>query len=216
MAPLSTGTAILIYAELLSNIRQVSIAVNLPTPSDSSTRAEIQDNGRFIYVHHQGCSQTLGLPAQVAVSSSLPVPGQAAVDLTWRLTVSPTDATVSRSSAEQQPVPWDSTDLAVGSEVSCRKCGLNFIPQGKLTAWLDLPSENWAEMMEFWHCHKPHDHHHGDDIETLASKGYGASNVISARSNTGLVDIASLMFSESDCQGLKVSCVTLFLISAML
>lgn len=31
--------------------------------------------------------------------------------------------------------------------------------------WKDLPSGNWAEMMDFWHCHKPDPeggHEHGD------------------------------------------------------
>jgi hypothetical protein len=59
-------------------------------------------------------------------------------------------------------------------------------------------------MMEFWHCHKPHDHEH-QDPESLASKGYGANHAISAQKGTGFVDLTSFLFSESDCQGLKVS-----------
>ncbi|KAM0251244.1 hypothetical protein ACHAP5_001842 [Fusarium lateritium] len=59
-------------------------------------------------------------------------------------------------------------------------------------------------MMEFWHCHKPHDHEH-QDPESLASKGYGANHAISAQQGTGFVDLTSFLFSESDCQGLKYS-----------
>jgi hypothetical protein len=79
--------------------------------------------------------------------------------------------------------------------------------------WKDLPSENWAEMMEFWHCHKP-DHKHGEDHgdasgkadeKTLAARGYGASSVISAQEGVGFVDLTTLLFTESDCQHLTVS-----------
>ncbi|KAF4989583.1 hypothetical protein FGRMN_9045 [Fusarium graminum] len=71
-----------------------------------------------------------------------------------------------------------------------------------------LPSENWAEMMEFWHCHKPHDHEH-QDPESLASKGYGANHAISAQQGTGFVDLTSFLFSEPDCRGLKYSSSTM-------
>lgn len=77
-----------------------------------------------------------------------------------------------------------------------------------IKAWKDLPSENWAEMMEFWHCHKPHDHDQRDP-ESLASKGYGANNAISAQPGIGFVDLTSFLFAESDCDGLKVSLITI-------
>ncbi|KAF5022241.1 hypothetical protein F66182_5714 [Fusarium sp. NRRL 66182] len=86
-------------------------------------------------------------------------------------------------------------------------CGNEFVAQNTINTWKDLPSENWAEMMEFWHCHKPHDHQH-QDSESLATKGYGANHAISAQQGTGFVDLTSFLFQESDCSGLKYSSST--------
>ncbi len=68
-----------------------------------------------------------------------------------------------------------------------------------------MPSEYWAEMMDFWHCHKLHDHgsHNGD--EHTAAKGYAAATKVTAESGIGLVDISFLLFAEKDCHGVQVS-----------
>lgn len=70
--------------------------------------------------------------------------------------------------------------------------------------WKDLPSENWAEMMEFWHCHKPEPHNH-QSHEHLADRGYGANAGISAQDAVGFIDIMSFLFTDHDTTGLKVS-----------
>jgi hypothetical protein len=198
--------SIRIYAELLSNIRQVSVAATLPTFSDPSTRAEIVEDGRVIRIQHQGQTEILILPAQVSSNLTLPSPSNPAPSLTWRLPVSPAEAKSLRPSARDEALPWTAVDLKTGSRVSCRRCDTMLVSSGKIQAWKDLPSENWAEMMEFWHCHKPHgEHNHGHDGDTLAAKGYGASNLIAAQPSIGLVDIASFMLAEQDCSNIVVS-----------
>ncbi|KAG6116566.1 hypothetical protein E4U13_001775 [Claviceps humidiphila] len=105
-------------------------------------------------------------------------------------------------SPENQAVPWAAPDPEAGSAVTCERCHSTIISDSKLRVWKDLPSENWAEMMEFWHCHKPHDRDQQENKD-LADKGYGANNnVISAQSGVGFVDIISFMFDERDCQNL--------------
>ncbi|KAM0258410.1 hypothetical protein ACHAQJ_003887 [Trichoderma viride] len=198
-------TAILsIYAELLSNIRQVSVRATLSSPSDSTTKAEILDDGHRIQVHHQGQVKALDLPASVLVRSTIPIPEQCSQDLAWRLPVPVAETELTRFSAENQSVPWSSTDIKVGSCICCRHCDHVVVQRGRIKSWKDLPSENWAEMMEFWHCHKPHEPEHHDG-ETLSKRGYGANSSITAQSETGFVDLTSFMFSESDCDGLVVS-----------
>ncbi|KAI6785612.1 uncharacterized protein J7T54_005946 [Emericellopsis cladophorae] len=150
----SPPSGILIYAEFLSNIRQVSIAVNLTSSSNADTVAEVTQGGTAFRVQHGGLTREVLLPERVAVASAVP--------------------------------------LALSMEN------------------LNLPSENWAEMMEFWHCHKPHDHDHGHtnggaEQADLTKRGYGASNAISAQETVGLVDITSFMFTESDCDGILFS-----------
>lgn len=192
-----------LYAELLSNIRQVSVVASLPSTSDASTKAELAVDGNAITISHQGLSQTLELPANVVVQAKLPIT-QSIRLLTWRLPVAGATTKASAFTAENQALPWSSTDLKAGSPITCRQCNHHIVAEGTILEWKDLPSENWAEMMEFWHCHKPVDHGKTDD-EHLTKRGYGASNLISAQASIGHVDLASFMFSESDCCSLQVS-----------
>lgn len=117
-----------------------------------------------------------------------------------------------------------------GSEVRCRGCRAALVAAGSVREWKDLPAEGWAEMMEFWHCHKPgEEHHHGHghgvgqaegsgvtadreakaDEASLASRGYGAASTISAQKGVGFVDLTTFLFDEGDCVGVTVS-VALF------
>lgn len=199
----STGD-FLIYAELLSNIRQVSVVVSLSSPVDASTKAEVSQHGRQLQVAHQGHIESISLPAQVVAPEALPIPRQGVLDLSWRLPVAPSEARPAHISLENQALPWTSVDIEAGSRIACRHCDGEFVSKDTIEAWKDLPSENWAEMMEFWHCHKPHDDNQ-HDAESLASKGYGANSAISAQAGVGFVDLTSFLFSESNCSGLAVS-----------
>lgn len=206
MAASKSVTGISIYAELLPNIRQVSVGAALPSPPDATTFAEVVDQGRRLRIHHKGCSEVVDLPAPVTKSAALAVPKAAGSELGWRLPVSIAEASALRSAPESQAVPWSSVDLKTGSPIICRECGSGLVRSGQIKSWQDLPSENWAEMMEFWHCHKPHDHGSPED-ERLANRGYGANSTITARPGVGFVDITLFMLSESDCNNLLVSLV---------
>ncbi|KAH6608654.1 ubiquitin-conjugating enzyme e2c-binding [Trichoderma cornu-damae] len=207
MAQPHTAT-ISIYAELLSNIRQVSVRATLSSPSDSTTKAEIIEDGRRFQVHHRGEVRALDLPAGVLVRSTMPIPETRSLDLAWRLPVPGAETERTRFSAESQSVPWSSAAIKVGSCICCRHCERVVVPRGRIKSWRDLPSENWAEMMEFWHCHKPHEHEHEHEHhngEALSQRGYGANSAITAQPEIGFVDLTSFMFSESDCDGLSFS-----------
>jgi ubiquitin-protein ligase E3 D len=206
MQPAAAMNDIIIYAELLSNIRQVSVAVSIPSPLDATTSAEV--DGLILRITHQGQTQALTLPALVSKDpGQLPLPASSISRLNWRLPISMSAANTLSFSPENQPLPWNSTDLQIGSSIYCRSCRHAIVEAGVIKEWKDLPSENWAEMMEFWHCHKPHDHDHGhDNHENLEKRGYGASNLIAAQRGIGFVDISSFSLLESDCTGLSVSC----------
>lgn len=217
-----------IYAELLTNIRQLSVAVTLPSSAGGQTRALIAPNGETLHIHHAGTETSFPLPgrvlAQTGAPTALPTPPPSASSsvsqtLSWRLPLA--DSPVARSSSTSladDPVPWTARDLLPGSAVACRRCAAVVVPGGKAWEWKDLPSENWAEMMDFWHCHKPStdhedEHEHGvngegkekDDHEHLTRRGYGANSSIAAQPGVGMVDLTSFLFCEADCVGLKVS-----------
>ncbi|GAP86314.2 putative ubiquitin-conjugating enzyme E2C-binding [Rosellinia necatrix] len=189
---------VLVYAELLSNIRQVSVGCTLPTPASEHTQVAITADGWALTVTHDGSSQTIRLPERVAPFSRLPIKSAAGTSLSWRL---PLAAPLSGRAlpASEESVPWSAIDLETGSAIVCRTCRSTVVEAGTLVVWKDLPSENWAEMMEFWHCHKPDNHHkHGNDDEHLANRGYGSNSRIEAQAGVGFVDLTSFLVAAPD------------------
>ncbi|KAI5466345.1 ubiquitin-conjugating enzyme E2-binding protein [Mariannaea sp. PMI_226] len=204
---METTAEVSIYAEYLSNIRQISVVASLTSPADASTKAEVVQNGHQLQITHHGSVESVHLPAQVVSPPTLPISKSSGLNLSWRLPVSPSEVRPSPFSLESQALPWTSIDVQAGSRVSCRACNSEIVSEGTIKVWKDLPSENWAEMMEFWHCHKPHDHNQQDE-GSLANKGYGANSAISAQPSIGFVDLTSFLFAESDCSGLTYSSST--------
>ncbi|KAJ2991896.1 hypothetical protein NUW58_g2349 [Xylaria curta] len=200
---------VLVYAELLANIRQVSVGCTLPTPASPATRATVAADGWALTVTHDGCSETIKLPERVALFSQLPIRPDVA-SLSWRLPLA-APSTGRVLPTPEESVPWSATDLQPGSPVVCRTCKSPIIEDGTVKVWKDLPSENWAEMMEFWHCHKPHNHEqHGCDEEYLTNRGYGASSRLAAQPGVGLVDLTSFLLADSDfiASSISTSAVT--------
>lgn len=202
-----------LYAELLANIRQISLAAALPSPCDSSTRVAISADCQTVELKHRGSTCALKLPGKASLGGVvLPIQDKqhGSTSLEWRL---PLDASSLPPANQADNTPWSATDLDAESGVDCRGCANNIVRSGSVKVWKDLPSGNWAEMMEFWHCHKPDHHHHHHDGKTgkagnqsLAMRGYGASSSISARKGVGFVDLTTLLLDETDCQPLTVSC----------
>jgi hypothetical protein len=201
-----------LYAELLANIRQISLAVTFSSPCDTSTRVAVLADCKTIEIRHHSGIHLLTLPAKTALGSTLlPVQDKqrGSTFLSWRL---PLDASSLPPSHQLDEMVWSATDLDPKSGVACRQCATDVVCSGSVKVWKDLPSENWAEMMEFWHCHKPDHHHHNPSEEngkageeSLAARGYGASSIISAQEGVGFVDLTTLLFEERDCQNLTVS-----------
>jgi ubiquitin-protein ligase E3 D len=199
----------LIYAELLSNIRQVSIIASLQTPSNQDTGATLSDDRQQLKLVHSGTTMSLMLPAQVAAIPGLRQPALGSREISWRLALPATASTNNGLDfADSTSAPWSASKLSEKSQVKCRKCGAVLLAVGSIQSWKDLPSENWAEMMDFWHCHKPHVHGkdfaNGHNEGHLEEKGYGAKNRFMARNGVGFVDLTYFLFSEKDCAGIKV------------
>ncbi|KAL2024178.1 hypothetical protein VTK56DRAFT_9334 [Thermocarpiscus australiensis] len=208
---MATSTNCSLYAELLTNIRQISLAASLSSPSDASTQVALAADRRTVELRHRDNVHTLTLPAKAALGGTLlPIQDnqKGAATLSWRL---PLDASSISSSHQADAMPWSATDLKPDSDVTCRQCCTAVVPAGAVKVWKDLPSENWAEMMEFWHCHKPDHAHHRDkqagkaDEKSLAARGYGASSAVSAQEGVGFVDLTTLLLAESDCRNVTFS-----------
>lgn len=200
------STPPLIYAELLPNIRQISVLAALPTPSDATTRVSLSKDRAVLTLVHNGATASLRLPGAISPTYTPTQPHPTLAQLSWRipLVVSPSQ----QRAAPSLPAPWSAGALAKTSLFSCRGCGQVILPPGRVTTWRDLPSENWAEMMEFWHCHKP-DVPVGEKGEgeggDNTTKGYGANTRMMAQRGVGKVDLTYFLLDSEDCSsGLEV------------
>lgn len=196
--------SIILYVELLSNIGQVAAFATLPSDSDQDTSASLSPDGRSLSLTHGGTKVGVRLPCKVLESPALRLPfALGAKELSFRLQVA-RDVTLNSQGDEE--VPWSASCLTSDSRIACRVCSQSFLDVSS-PIWKDLPSENWAEMMDFWHCHKPNDDAdpgaHGQGL----AKGYAASNQLAPSPGVGLVDISHIILVESDCVGIKV-CLT--------
>ncbi|KAI1832818.1 hypothetical protein DTO027I6_8132 [Penicillium roqueforti] len=146
-------------------------------------------------------------------------------DYSFRMQVDPNDeALAPRDELIDEFTPWTADEMSSSTRIRCRECEQVFLDpslisesvnQGTTPGWIwkDLPSGNWAEMMDFWHCHKPDPHadhekeEKGTALEiedqTAQTKGYGADSHVVAVSGTVFVDVATFLLAETDCIGLR-------------
>jgi hypothetical protein len=189
-----------IYAEHLINIRTLTIQVSLPTRSDESTALSL--DGNIFTLSHQGETAKITLPVSIPDFErvKLSVPSAPSANLSFRMRL---DDTSPRDSQNAETViPWTATSLSPEVELQCKACHAEILPRGQIQTWKDLPSEGWAEMMEFWHCHKPnepHDHEHQTD-----KKGYSADSMLAITPSVGLVNATSFILAADDCKNIKV------------
>ena len=202
-------SSIYLYAELLLNIRQVTVLAILPSNCNASTCMWLGHDQRTLILRHDHEESIIELPCSVAKNTNLKLPSAAAKELSFRLVVS--DA--ARFSAQPEQVtdcndPWPASKLSSETQIACRSCGTLLVHDVK--AWKHLPSADWADMMDFWHCHKPSAVDR-DDYYADRSNGYAAANALGPTTGTGLVGVSHLLVSDTDCTGIKVGQYLCFL-----
>lgn len=210
--------SIYIYAELLLNIRQISASALLPSESNETTSLTLSSDRNFLSLEHNGETARLRLPAPVRdgfgpraspgstrnISLRLPIAEETAVRIGSTLIYSASSSV------------WTASWMRQNTQIACQSCQSLLVKESVKT-WKDLPSENWAEMMDFWHCHKP-DTEDSLGKATGPQKGYGAANGIGPTAGVALVDAMYLHLLHPDCNvtlrdiptGPKVSLFSLF------
>jgi hypothetical protein len=200
-----------IYAELLLHVGTISLIVTLHSLSTEATTATLSADRDSITVTHDGHSASIKLPTRIKGHSaaSLDLPATPAKELTLRLVVeeaSVPGASLIRNedfSLTNRNIPWMSPALnEVSGDLACRNCRQTLVPKDSIKKWKDMPSDNWAEMMDLWHCHKPKE---DQNDQAGASKGYSASRSLSVASGIGFVSSSFFLVSPDDCINYMVS-----------
>ncbi len=211
----SLSMAILIYAESLLNIRQVTVCISLPSETTKQTKLELSSAGEKLAIYHVGQTSSIRLPTLVKPTTSLELPKHDTKEFTIRLPIA--NGAVSRTqSSPSTASAWSPDALAETSDLLCSACQAILIDASRIQQWKALPNENWAEMMELWHCHKPDIPNGTQEDASQLNKGYGAANRLIAQTGVGLVGVSSALFATEDCNGVKVGLYLLFLLFDML
>lgn len=192
-----------LYAELLVNIQQVTVFATLPSVANGSTNLDLSTDRRILSVLHDGIKATLELPCQVAeIDCPLPITGLK--ELSFRLPVAgESQARTDPGDREEQFTIWPASELSPETQLACQSCKRIIVKQS-VSTWKDLPSEDWAEMMDFWHCHKPDIKGAAEVLSDASVKGYAASNTLEPSPGTAFVDTMHFRLASSDCTGIEV------------
>ena len=195
-------SSISIYAELLLNIRQITVQVLLPSDRVETTSINLSSERDSLTVFHSGQIAEIRLPAAVRQGFVPGVDPRSVRELSLRLPVADKAVDELRSielSGVSDPI-WSASSLSSNARIACRACQALLV-KDSVNIWKDLPSEDWAEMMDFWHCHKPEtddsvSHHDG------LQKGYGAASSIEPTAGTGLLDTMYVLLVRDDAHAL--------------
>ncbi len=108
--------------------------------------------------------------------------------------------------------PWSAKDLCASSQLRCRACHTQLLTNEVPLEFKDLPSEHWAEMMDFWHCHRPHDanQNQAHAEQAAEAKGYGSSSRLKAAPGVAFVDTTSIFLAEQNCIKISVRIIIPF------
>lgn len=156
--------AINYYVELLSRIKSVSVIVeeeNQKVVPIIAADHLLQINSRLIKLRINEQEISIPLPVdvpQVPNLSSCLKQRNNIVSIRLPLIDSKVDRSTNSLMSISTNYKWNSSYLKktiIKYTFNCSSCGNVLIDSKKLTSTLDMPSELWAEMMDFWHCHKP-------------------------------------------------------------
>ncbi|KAK4997938.1 hypothetical protein LTR66_002748 [Elasticomyces elasticus] len=209
--------AIHLYCEYLLNIRAITITASLSTLSDQETKFTLSSDRTSLTLAHDDDIATIALPTVVAANAaaSLAPPAAPSKQLSFRLQlqeIEPDSLQDRVSVGNDNLVPWSASTLRPGTSIHCARCETVLAEKHSITQWKDLPSEGWAEMMEFWHCHKPdikHEHAHQDPhpiprTPLQSKKGYGATSKLQALRGQGFIDTAHFLVHPDDCRNVEI------------
>jgi ubiquitin-protein ligase E3 D len=195
---------IYIYAELLLHIRQLTLHASLEEDKFQGSEVRVSSDKKVINVEYGDVTASIYLPTQIKGTANITFPTQRRTEFSTKLQIEDLNELqqVIDASPEIQ-VPWTASTLSSDTTLLCKACHSTILEAGTVIEWKDLPSENWAELMDLWFCHKPHEHDH-DDATAAESKGFSAQSKVINQQGMGLVDTLSLVLHADDSSAIQV------------
>lgn len=189
------------YSETLVNLGAISIAL-WKTASDPRTgNLSVSVTRDVLQLQFDSEKRTFQLPVAVEQSYSAIVGGD---HFSVRLAIKSDDLEALQR-PDENLCPISTVQLSTGEWfLHCAGCGSLLVRKSEVREWLDLPSAHWAEMMDFWHCHKPREGENEEDTSSK-SRGYEMAANLYPQKGRALVDVTVIYLDQNYCCGLKVS-----------
>lgn len=195
---------IYLYAEVLTHIRQLTLHASLQSDRDESPEIDISSDKKVITVKHDGESSSLYLPTQILGTANVTFETHKRAELNARIQIEDLQEWKDIETAGIE-APWVASELTSCTAIRCRSCEEVLLSSQSISAWKDLPSQDWADVMDLWYCHKPHE---GDDTteqkDAAKAKGTSATSRLISQQGTGMVDLTSFVLNPDDCANIKV------------
>ncbi|KAK9368411.1 ubiquitin-conjugating enzyme E2-binding protein [Lipomyces kononenkoae] len=175
------------YAELLPRIAQISLTIS-PLEAIPIHFTRISSSKIYIKTTSDSVATIITLPG--STTKYVPISLQQLCQHNGDTKTGSVGLKAERDEREAHIVPLSAGQLTDCKAVQCRKCGADLLKDD--IKFLDLPSENWYELLDYWHCHKP-DHDHGHGAQNSLSK-----SALKPRKSLALVGLAYMMAVNDD------------------
>lgn len=192
-----------VYAEILTHIRQLTIYASTGSQKQLGTKLRLATNEEVVIIVHEGQQQSIRLPTQIAGKARTVCSTFETAELSVRLDIDEKDQWRNEIATQVQ-APWSSSVLGRTTSIQCRACRAQVLKSYQVGVWKEMPNENWAELMELWFCHKPHDEHAPAEDEAAAAKGFSSRSRLVATPGVGMTDLVSFVLHQTDCSNIKV------------
>ena len=217
-----------LYAELFLHIRVITIHASLSSPdSGKKPTIAIVEDGRSISLVHVDEKLSIPLPTRVHPKNPTTTLAQVSkcgneytirLKLEDELTKEESNSCFNTESIIDvgfgNLAPWTSHCMKNSdSKIMCAQCGSIIQPAGKVKNWLDLPNDDWAELMEFWHCNKPsknpqlkgrYEKQFSTDNRKFKRTEHFTGNKICVSQGKGFIGTLYFLLHKDDCTGVKV------------
>jgi ubiquitin-protein ligase E3 D len=154
-------------------------------------------------VQYEDESATINYPIGVSGTAKLEFPVEKQKVISLRLEIRDEDDKPSHGLGMDvgNDSPWPASSLSSQTRIACGFC-FGTIAEPSDRSWKDLPREHWAELMDLWHCHKPHTENPKES--TVVDKGYSAHNRPHLRKGLAFVDTCHVFLPSEELSNTQV------------
>lgn len=196
-----------LYAEFLLNISQVTIHASLNIQGRPDELAYLHSDRQRIRVQYAGEEAVITYPTGIVGKATAHIPLEVASSLSLRLEISEKGDPAWRALEVTNDSSWTASRFTRETCIACRSCQTLLLREhDDALQWKDLPRDGWAEMMDFWHCHKP-PQGTNDDLSVKREIFHTASQP-SVRRGIAFIDICDIIVDLDNCKNISVSLLT--------